>query len=365
MKKAIFSTFLFSIFGALALVHGQNSNPADLIQDGVKLHDEGKYKEAIEKYSKALELDPKSTQATYELSLSYLELKDYENAIKYSGTVIMSDDKKLSAGAYAVKSEALAAMGRVDDAIALLKEGLSKNGEDYLLNFNLALNYYNKGDTRHTLEHIKRAIDLDKTHSGAFLLNAYASKDSGLWVQSILSFQMFLLLEPDSKRSRNAFEEMLSIMRVKSNEEPIQRSFIQQQMMRSRSDSTRQADKIPPLDVRDGLNRKLVYETITQTIDSLQNQANIKDDFTLFSIVNQVIIKILEEESKNPHQGVLWTFYVPFFSHIAESEYYETYCRYVSVSYIPESLEWWKQNPSQAMDFVLWFENGDNDHGKS
>src|SRR5690554_6503084 len=100
-------------------------------------------------------------------------------------------------------------MDMVDEAIELLYEGLKKNGPKSILHFNLALNFYKKGDIDKTLEHVNTAIDLDKSYSGAFFLYAYTLKDKGLWVQSILSFQMFLLLEPDSKRSKNAFTEML------------------------------------------------------------------------------------------------------------------------------------------------------------
>ncbi len=240
----------------------------------------------------------------------------------------------------------------------MLYEGLEKNGEDYLLNFNLAINFFKKGDIDKTLEFVKKAIDLDKSHSGAFLLNAYALNEKGLWVQSILSFQMFLLLEPDSKRSKNAFEEMLQTMRIEKADKPVERSFIQQQM--SRKESTVQNVDIPPLSIENGLNRNFVYNAITTTLDSLENLSEEVDEFTVFKTVNMEIMKVLERESKGLKEGTFWTFYIPFFSHIAHSNYYDTFCRYISVSYFPESLEWWEQNPESAINFVIWFEKGDN-----
>jgi len=122
----------------------------------------------------ALKLQPNCIQATYEIALSYLAMKDFENALKFSTEVINANDKQLSPGAYAVKSEALVEMGKVNEALALLYEGLSKFGDEYLLHFNMAVNYYKKGDIDKTLEHVKKAIDLDKSHSDAFLLYAYA-----------------------------------------------------------------------------------------------------------------------------------------------------------------------------------------------
>lgn len=362
MRQALFLnlvtisvTLLFTL-----TAYGQNRDPRveELIKEGVELHDEGEYEEAIDRYLEALQLDSTSVLANYELSLSYLALRDFENALEYSSWVIASSNEQLCSGAYAVKSEALAGLNRVDEAIALLKEGLEKHGDEYLLHFNMALNYYKRGNTDKTLEHLKRAIDLDKTHSGAFLLNAYALNDKGLWIQSILSFQMFLLLEPDSRRSKNAFEEMLQTMRIKKQDEPVERSFTQLQMMRGESVTTPHPGNSSPLGNQSSLDQSSIYRVITSTIDSLKRVANI-NEFTFFKTVNKAFMNELEEESMGNKEGILWTFYVPFFSRISNSNYYDTFCRYISVSYYPESLEWWQQNPDAAVNFVIWFEKGD------
>lgn len=47
---------------------------------GMYLHRLGKYKDAVEKYQRALELDPASRNAHYNLGLTYLALKEYDRA---------------------------------------------------------------------------------------------------------------------------------------------------------------------------------------------------------------------------------------------------------------------------------------------
>ncbi len=359
MKKTIlFLSFVLTLISFPG--YGQQANVQQLIREGVVLHDEGEYKKAIGKYNDALQLEPKNIQATYELSLSYLALKDYKNASKFSTVVINSNHEQLSSGAYAVKSEALVEMNKVDEAIELLKEGLKKNGDAYVLHFNMAINYYKKGDLENALIHVKKTIDLNKSDSGPFLLNAYVLNDKGLWVQSILSFQMFLLLEPDSKRSENAFAEMLQAMHIKTDSKPVERSFIQQQMMRNKPQNTLHPDDIPPLSIEEGLNRNLVYYAITSTLDSLKNTPEEEDEFTRFKMVNKKIMRVLQKESMGAKEGIFWTFYVPFFTHIEQSNYYDAFCRYISVSFYPGSLEWWHQNQEAAENFVTWFEKGDN-----
>lgn len=358
MYKIIILLAFFSIT-LPNLLHGQQSKAQQLVEEGVALHDQGEYEEAMAKYREALAFDPGLIQAVYEMSLTSLELKDYAGAEKYSSEVIASDEKKLAIGAYAVKNEVLLETDRADEAIAFLQEGLEKYGDDYLLHFNLALNYYKQGESGKALTHVRRAIDVDKSHSGAFLLNAYLLNDQGLWVQSILSFQMFLLLEPDSDRSKNAFEELLQTMSIRKSEEPVERSFIQQQMMRNKTVQSNKSEETPPLTPEENLDRSLVYGAITATIDSLQAGDNEADPFLLFTTVNRSIMKVLEAESIGHKEGVLWTYYIPFFTHIEQSDFFETYCRYISVSYYPESLQWWQENEEAAGNFVRWFENGD------
>ena len=118
---------------------------------------------------------------------------------------------------------------------------------------------------------------------------------------------------------------------------------------------------IPPLNTVDGINRYLIYNTITASLDSLRANSEEDDLFTAFKTVNRNIILLLNEKNDGSAERTskFWTFYVPFFTRIVESEHYETFARYISVSYFPESFEWWQENPEYAENFVIWFEEGD------
>ncbi len=359
MKKIILFLFLTCFSSSLILAQ-KKKDAKTLIHEGIELHDQKEYKKAIKKYEEALKQDSTSIQAIYEMALSYLKLNDYKHASKYSKQVIQSNDPQLSVGGYAIHSEALAEMGKVDEAIAILTDGVRKIGNNYLLEFNLALNYYKKNDLDKSLSHVKKAIDINKNNSGAFLLQAYILNDKKLWVQSILSFQMFLLLEPDSKRSKSAFEEMMQTMRIKQvSQKPVERSFIQQQLLGSKIENVSPPKQIPPLSTEEGLNRNFVYHAITSTLDSIKTQHPDADLFHTFKEVNKAIIEVLDKENDCSKTGAFWTFYIPFFSRIIQSKYYDTYARYISVSYFPESLEWWNEHLEEAKKFILWFEKGE------
>ena len=361
IKKILIAFTLFIVFASGA--QAQQQDVQTIIEEGVALHGEGEFRRAIERYHEALRLDPDNILAIYEISLSYLALNKYENAIKYSTRVIESNHPTLSIGAYAIKSEALSALDRDDEALWLLQNAVRRHEYKYLLQFNLALKLYERGNIDDALVHIRRALELDKTHSSAFLLYAYILNDKELWVHSILAFQMFLLLEPDSRRSRAVFEELLQTMRIDifDEEEEVERPAIQQQTARTQlNTATVSPDEVPPLCTVDGINRFVVYTTIIRALDSLKAVSESDDLFTVFKTVNRAIIKELDRQNDGSRERIsrFWTFFVPFFSHIVHSEHYETFCRYISVSYIAESFEWWHENTEYAEDFVNWFVEG-------
>ncbi len=62
---------------------------------------------------------------------------------------------------------------------------------------------------------------------------------------------------------------MLRTMRIKITEEPLERSFIQQQLIRKTTKSSSHGE-IPPLSIEEGLNRNFVYHAIITALDSLK-----------------------------------------------------------------------------------------------
>ncbi len=301
-----------------------------LIKEGVSLHDKGQYKDAIECYKKALAINPTSMSAIYETSLSYLQLKDYENAMRFSTKVINANFKPLLMDAYIVKSTALAQTDKLDMSIQLLNEAIERCGDSYLLHFNLGLCYFNRLNNRLAIHHLRKAIEIDATHASAFLLYAYALNDSGKWLQSFYAFHFFLFLEPNTGRSEEAFGEMYEILMAKRSE-----------------------DELQP---EDGVDRALLYKAL-QKLQPLNND-DPKEKFKFFEEASKTIFLTLSLQQEESSAGLLWYFFVPTYVEILESGFFDTYSRYVSVAYFPESLEWWNNNKDKVDKFIQWFEYG-------
>lgn len=301
------------------------------IREGVSLHDKGRYNEAIELYKEALKLNPSSMSAVYEMSLSYLELRDYDKAIDYSTKVITAGFQPLLVDAYIVKSSALAEMNKIDQSIQLLNDALIRCGDEYLLYFNLGLCYFNKKDNNQAIFNLRKAIEIDATRSSAFLLYAYALNDTGRWLQSFYSFHFFLLLEPNTQRSKEAFSEMYDMLIA----------------------------DIPLTDERlsaeNGVDRKAIYEHIVKSRPATQNA---QSQYLYFQEASKQIFFIVGQLQNDTQSGLMWDFFVPTYEEILGSGHFDTYCRYISVAYFPESLEWWDKNKEQVDNFIEWFEHG-------
>lgn len=325
---------LFSSFSLLIIAQPASDK---LIRKGVSLHDKGKYNDAIHYYEQALKLNPSSMSATYEMSLSYLYLKDYDKALKLSTKVINSNFQPLLVDAYCVKSSALADMNKTDQAIKLLNEGLSRCGDQYLLHYNLGLSYFKGRNLNSAIYHLQKAIEIDTTQPSAFLLYAYALSDSDRWVQSFLAFHFFLLLEPNTDRSKDAFGEMYDLI----------------------------ARKIEPnsasLTMEDGIDRKKLYDQIIKLQPKIDDP---RFEYAFFVEASRQIFFTLSQLQDDSRTGLLWDFYVPTDTEILQSGYFETYCRYISVSYFPASLDWWNTHKFEVDQFILWFEgSGDTSDG--
>ena len=328
MTRNIILIILFSLISSYS--YSQVSSEK-LIRKGVSLHDKGRYDEAISFYEQALKVNPNSMSATYEMSLSYLCLKDYNNALKFSTKVINANFQPLLVDAYCVKSSALADLNKVGDAIKLLKEGVDRCGDEYLLHYNLGLSYFKLKDMKQAVVHLRKAIEIDTTHASAFLLYAYALNDSNKWIQSFLSFHFFLLLEPNTDRSKDAFSEMYDML------------------------LTTLPVNSPKLLPEDGADQQKIYDYIQQH-KPISNNPEIQ--FAFYENVTKKTLLMLNQLQDDSRRGLLWDFFVPIYSEILASGYIDTYCRYTSVSYFPSSLDWWKVNTNKVDKFITWFEEG-------
>lgn len=336
MKKKQIGIILILFFALNQVIAQSNINV--LIKEGIQYHDKGDYKKAIKTYEKALEIDPKSALANYEISLSYFSKKDYEQSIKYSD-VVLNQNKKYMLQAYMTKGSALDLLGKTKESIKLFKKAIKKTKGHYLLNYNLALNYYKIDDLDNAEENILSAIEQNSNHSSSHLLLAKIHNIKGNSVQTLLATYYFLFLEPNTIRSSEAYQLLQSNFGERSVSKNPDKPNAINITLSNNNDSQFSAAELM-------ISMLEASRSLEENKGKTEDEMFIKKTNSFFTILGE----LKEEKNKN----IWWTFYTTFFYDLAQSEHLETFCKYITQNKNEDSKKWIAKNEEKLINFGNW-----------
>jgi tetratricopeptide (TPR) repeat protein len=334
MKKPI---LLISILFSSIFIFSQNSVD-DYIKSGIIHHDNGNYKAAITSYKKALKLDPKSTLIHYEISFSYFSKGDYKEAIRYSDFVLKQKEKHMLQ-AYITKGSALDMLGKTKKSIKLFEKALKQKEKHFLLYYNLALNYYKINNLEKAEENLIKGIEANPNHASSHLLLANIHNRKNNRVQTLLATHYFLFLEPNSQRSKEAY-----------------------QLLQNRFVGNVSKDNTKPNKINITLSDKdddfsaveLMISLLEASKNLEENDGKTKDE--MFIENTDSFFTILGELKDEENKEIWWTFYTTFFYDLAQSEHIETYCKYISQSQNENSKQWLTENDTKLKEFDTWLQ---------
>jgi hypothetical protein len=109
----------------------------------------------------------------------------------------------------------------------------------------------------------------------------------------------------------------------------------------------------------DGINREWLHKNIE--LKKPGSNADSASQYFFFVEASKLIFFTVAQMQNDSQSGLLWFFFVPTYEEILGSGHFDTYCRYVSVAYFPESLTWWNKNKTQVDNFIEWFEHGQDE----
>src|SRR5690606_14695031 len=104
------------------------------------LHDDGKYKEAIDKFLSIPESDTNYVLMQAELLNSYVQNKDYDKAVPL-GKSLLATPSPYKAIVYSALGTAYDDNKEYESAMKIYKEGLQHYPYDYLLHYNLGVSF--------------------------------------------------------------------------------------------------------------------------------------------------------------------------------------------------------------------------------
>jgi tetratricopeptide (TPR) repeat protein len=348
MRK-IFLMTMFTLFSSL--LFAQNKTAADeLVHQGVALHDEGKYDQAVAKYDQALLQDKDNFLALTEKAYSLSMLQKYDEAIACCKKVIALNPNSTELGmVYVTYGNALDAQNKGDESIRIYDEGLKKNPNFYQLYFNKGVTLIGLTKYDDAILAFQKAVTIKPTHASSHNALSTLLAAQKKTIPSLLASCRFLILEPKGTRAsrnldnikqatmggvektgKNSFSINLDpslLGDTTANGKPKENSFANTELIMSFSAAIFSDKKIAKSNAAQKLN---LY--MTTLCGSLK-----------------------EEQSKS--SGFYWTYYVPFFLEMQEKEYLETFC-YIAYASSDEKgiAKWINEHSAEVNQFYKWAE---------
>lgn len=339
MKKK-FAGLLFLV---VWIPSGAQVDVEKLIEQGVAYADQGLYEKAIEAYLQVEQQLPENDMLLYEIASCYYYLEDYPTAIQYAEkTIRFSKQDYLVTSAILIKGNSLDLMGQTQEAIDFYLTMIDIFPEENMLYYNLAYTYYTQELFKEAEAYVVNSISMAYDHSSSHLLLAYTTNFQQKRVQTWLALHFFLLLEPFTDRSMEAYMLLQEISRkhvavdennansIQINHNPhVNEEFATAEMMISLVEASLLVEK---------------------------NKS--KTDEELFVVQTGSIFKILgemgEKREESDDFSIWWDFYIPLFYEIAKTEHIETYCMFITQGVNPQAKEWLDAHPEKLEAFSQW-----------
>lgn len=216
-KMLIFLAFFFTCTLFSEAIYAQETNnlinSGELIQKGNKLHDEKKYKEAIELYKQINRSDTNYSDALYELSLSCRADSQLEVSHQYAmlGLKLFPENfPRFSMEA----ADALDDMGKYQEAIKLYDESLAKDPQASITYFNKGISYIRLNDLIEAKKCFEKCVIINPYYGSAHYFIGTLNMEAGNLIPAILAYQTYLIVAPDGKYMNSAIKNLNAISKV-------------------------------------------------------------------------------------------------------------------------------------------------------
>ncbi|MBC7384258.1 MAG: hypothetical protein H7296_14925 [Bacteroidia bacterium] len=270
----------------------------EIVREGVILYDEENYDAAIKKFIQVHPADSSYFLAQYELSLTYLMTEEYLKVIAISEQVTAAGCNDPSQ--YNLWGASLKKLKRYEEALAVYNKAIVCFPYNEMLHVNKGFLYEGMGEPAKALEVYKNTLKFAPQHSSTHLRLAQMNVNEGNLTQAIMSYTIYLMLEPATKRSLNVLGEFNKLC--------------------DGSATNLDSAKIKVIDREFNDINFLVSNQV-----ALNDKYKVPGKFS-FPVIKQVHL-IMEKlsELKNPEPGYYADFYLPFFVAVNKTKSFETF----------------------------------------
>jgi len=338
MKKI---TYLILLITSISFA--QNPEAAEkMVIEGVHLHDEGKYNQALAKYDEALKTDKDNFFALAEKAMTLVTIKNYKEAIKNCEKVLKLYPNENLAMLYVTYGNALDLNNEAQKAIQIYDEGIQKYPNLYQLYYNKAIALAGLNDYEQAEINFQNATFLNPNHPSSF--NALGTLNHSNRVAAILAICRYLAIDNTTPRSELNIKYLLELMNQGvEKSEPNQVNITLNDLF-VRDESVVVANDFSSVDLM--LSMGAAYEMTTEN--------KYKTDVEKFSDRLKTIFSSLESSSEN-QTGYYWEYLAPYFIEMKKQDLVNTFANIAfAAKNDNNAINFLKNYPDKIDAFYQW-----------
>jgi tetratricopeptide (TPR) repeat protein len=301
-----------------------------LVKEGVQLNKDGKYPEAIEKYNQALKIDSNNIYANYGIGYSLFNSGKGREGIPYLEKVIKANTS-LTAMAYDLLGSIYDKDHEPGKAIDAFNSGIKADPKYQSLYYNLGLAYFRDKQYAEAEKNAIAAIKLDPKHANSQRMYALVCFHQNKRAAALLGFCSFILLEPNTPRSAEAFGNIQHILQ----------GGILKPAPGEKSPQANDANTI-------ALN-----QAITQAVAGTGKMKYASAADLLTAQLKGIFTAVEQLAEKQNDDDFFRKYLASYFYQLAQSPNMPAFARQISIN-TPESAKWVNDNPRFMNDLYTW-----------
>ncbi len=195
-KWGLFLIALIVCIFIQSIVFAQDAQYQPLIS-AMEHYKDGKYKEALEDFQKAVGIFPDDPDIAFYIGLTYLQLNESEKAVEFFKKTLERDpeytDAHFQLGVVLIQQKTY------QDSIAHLEKVYKKEPEREDLGYFLGFAYYQLGQYQKSLQYLEKAKTKDKTiESLALYYTGLARQQLGQTTEAKTAYKQLIISDPTS-----------------------------------------------------------------------------------------------------------------------------------------------------------------------